>query len=415
MPESLRNEAAERLGTPEHLDRALYVTTAKAWLALCALLAMTVAIVIWTIVGEIATYVQADGIILNRGGMVFDAVSSGGGKLAKVVPAVGGMVEKDAFVAEIVDAEVMERYVSAMALVDERARVLQDRESEAREENALVSQNIVRQRVRLEKIERTSRELVERFSERLRGDRALLARGITNRLAVERGEQALDLARHNLLNVMRQRNELEAGELRRRNDLKARITEAKTEHMEAQRRVNEFATLIETWRIRAPASGRVTEIKAQVGTTLEPGQSVLSIETGGDGLDVLIYVSPSDGKRVKVGMPAKVSPTTVRHEEFGYMIGTVESLSEFPVSLDGMIAVLRNQDLAKTFLTGGPPYPGRVSFTRDASTASGFAWTSPKAVDVNITSGTLAAVEIEVSRRPPIEMVVPWVKEKVGG
>ena len=415
MPESLRNETAERLGTPEHLDRALYVTTAKAWLALCALLAMTVAIVIWTIVGEIATYVQAEGIILNRDGMVFDAVSSGGGTLAKVVPAVGDMVEKDAFVAEIFDAEVMERYVSAIALVDERARVLQDRESEAREENALVSQNIVRQRARLEKIERTSRELVERFSERLRGDRALLARGITNRLAVERGEQALDLARHNLLNVMRQRNELEAGELRRRNDLKARITEAKTEHMEAQRRVNEFEALIETWRIRAPASGRVTEIKAQVGTTLEPGQSVLSIETGGDGLDVLIYVSPSDGKRVKVGMPAKVSPTTVRHEEFGYMIGAVESLSEFPVSLDGMIAVLRNQDLAKTFSTGGPPYSGRVSFTRDASTASGFAWTSPKAVDVNITAGTLAAVEIEVSRRPPIEMVVPWVKEKVGG
>ena len=51
--------------------------------------------------------------------------------------------------------ETMERYISAVASANERARTLQDRESEAREENALASQNVVRQRNQLEKLERT--------------------------------------------------------------------------------------------------------------------------------------------------------------------------------------------------------------------------------------------------------------------
>jgi len=323
-------------------------------------------------------------------------------------------VAEDVIVAEICDAEIMERSFSAVVLADECAQTLRDLGFEAREENALASQNVVKERNRLEELERTGRELVGKARKRLRVDQALLARGIINRMAVERSEQALDLARRNLFDAMHRRDELEAGELRRRNDLKARVTNAKVECLEAKRRATELAALIETWRIQAPVSGRVIEVKAQPGATLEPGQSVLSIETGGSGLDVLIYVSPLDGKQVKAGMRALVSPATVRREEFGSMIGTVESLSEFPASLEGMTAVLQNEDLARTFSHNGPPYPGRVALTLDPSTASGFAWTSPQAVGVDITPGTLAEVEVAVSTQPPVSLLVPWLKESTG-
>ncbi len=375
---------------------------------------MMAAVIVWSVFGEISTYVRAEGIFLNREGMVFDATSFSSGKLSRIVPAVGDEVAEDDLVAEIFDAEIMERSFSAVVLADECTQTLRELESEAREENALASQNVVRQRNRLEELERTSRELVGKARKRLRVDQALLARGVINRMAVERSEQALDLARRNLFDAMHRRDELEADDLRRRNDLKAQVTNARAECLEAKRRATELAALIETWRIQAPVSGRVIEIKAQPGATLEPGQSVLSIETGGSGLDVLIYVSPLDGKQVKTGMPALVSPATVRREEFGSMIGTVESLSEFPASLEGMTAVLQNQDLARTFSHDGPPYPGRVALTLDPSTASGFAWTSPQAVTVNVTPGTLAEVEVEVSSQPPVSLLVPWLKERIG-
>ena len=60
------------------------------------------------------------------------------------------------------------------------------------------------------------------------------------------------------------------------------------------------------------------------------------------------------------------------------------------------------------------PYPGRVTLTLDPSTASGFAWTSPQAAEVNVTPGTLAEVEVEVSRRPPVALIVPWIREGLG-
>ena len=414
MTESPPNEADERLGTSEHLDRALYVTTAKAWLALCVLVVLTIAVIVWAVFGEVATYVEAKGIFLSRAGMVFDAASSGGGKLARIVSAVGDEVAEGDLVAEISDAETMERYLSAVALADERQQTLQEREAEAREENALAAHNIAKQRERLEELERTGREMVAKTRARLESDRELLAEGIVDRMTVDRSEQALDLAQRNLFDALRRRDELEADDLRRRNALKAGVTRAKEDLLAAERRVTELAALIETWRIRAPVAGRVTELKAQIGTTLAPGQPVLSIETGGEGLDVLIYIPPVDGKRVEAGMPALVSPATARHEEFGYMIGTVESLAEFPASLNGMIAVLQNQDLARTFSHSGPPYPGRVALAPDPSTTSGFAWTSPQAVGIVITPGTLATVEVEVSSLPPGALVVPWIKEHLG-
>ena len=403
-----------RFQTPEHLDRALYVTTPKAWLALLVLTVIVGAVVAWSIMGKVSSYVQAEGIVLSRGGMIVDAASSTGGTLSRILPSVGDTVIEGELVAEVSNAETMARYVSAVSLAEEWAQILKDREAEAEQENALAVENIARERARLDELERTDRERLKRFRKRLGEDEDLLARGITNRATVERSEQALDRARRNLFDVLSERDEMEAAHLRRMNDLKARVAEAKAEQVAARHRVNELTSLIETWRIVAPVSGRVIEIKAQPGATLEPGDPVLDIETGRESLDVLFYVSPADGKRIEAGMPALVSPSTVKREEYGSMTGTVESLSEFPSSLAGMVVVLKNRELAMSFSRNGAPYTGRVALTLDRSTVSGFAWTSTQAKDVNITSGTLATIEVEVARRPPAALVVPLIAEKLG-
>ena len=76
-----------------------------------------------------------------------------------------------------------------------------------------------------------------------------------------------------------------------------------------------------------------------------------------------------------------------------------------------MIAMLQNQNLAETFSRAGPPYVGRIALTPDAATASGFAWTSPKGAEVEISAGTLVTIEIEVRRQTPISLVVPLIRE----
>ncbi len=410
----LREVPGERLQAPGHLDRALYVTTPKAWLALLVLFVMVGSVISWAIMGRISTYVKAEGIILSRGGTIVDAASPAGGTLSRVFPAPGASVAEGDLVAVLSDPETMARYESAVSLAERRAGVLRERQAEAEEEKTLAVENIVRHRVRADELERIGHDLVERLERRLKRGEGPLANGVAVDETAMETEQALFAARRSLFEALRRHDGAEAAHLRKMNDLKARIDEAKERRAAAELRVNELASVIEAMQVRAPASGRVIEIRARPGDTLAPGESVLSIETGRKSLDVLFYVSPEEGKRIETGMPVLVTPATVNQEELGSMIGTVESLSEFPVSLAGMEAMLGNRELAMTFARNGPPYTGRVALTPDPATVGGFAWTSPQVSGARISPGTLAAIEVEVTSQPPAALVVPWISESFG-
>ena len=102
------------------------MTTPKGWVALVVLLAMAAAIGVWSVKGEVSTFVKANGILLSRDGTVVDAVSSGMGTLTGVVPAVGDVVRAGAVVAEVTNRETTEIYRSALAQVEDRTRALED-------------------------------------------------------------------------------------------------------------------------------------------------------------------------------------------------------------------------------------------------------------------------------------------------
>ena len=97
------------------------------------------------------------------------------------------------------------------------------------------------------------------------------------------------------------------------------------------------------------------------------------------------------------------------------MIGTVEYVSEFPASLNGMVAVLPEP---------GACY-GTFSSIRSAISGTNRAHagcddTERLRVDVaashsvlEITPGTLATVEIRASTQSPAALVLPWIKEKL--
>ena len=369
---------------------------------------------VWSVLGEVATYVRADGIFLSRDGLVLDIVSTSGGTLDRILPEVGDVLAVGDLVAEVSDPAALERHRSAVAAAEERLQFLRAQETAAAEENALFEQNLREQRERLRALVETGDDIVESARVRLSGIEQLAARGIVSRSAVEAGAQTLDDAQRGLFDVMRRREQLEADELQRRGLQNAAIADARSGYLEAQRQVNELEAVIDTWRIRSTRAGRVTEIKSQLGANLAPGDPVLSIETGEEGMDVLIYVSPADGKRVAPGMPVLVSPSTARREMFGAMNGTVQSLSEFPASPGGMAAVLQNQDLAAAFSSNGPPYPGRVALTPNPRSVSGVDWTSQRREDLTITSGTLASVEIRVANEPPIALALPWFRDITG-
>lgn len=396
--------------TVEQLDRALHVTTPKAWMALGTLMAMLVAVAFWSVFGELGTHVTAEGIILSRGGMVVDVPASRNGMLTGVLVDVGDRVEQDQVVAEMYDPELTRRHRDAIALMEETRDELRRHEQDIAGQLDLLAQTVAGERARTDTLRQVAQSVIEDARRHLANVRMLEDEQVVSRASVQAAEQEVNAARRDFFDVMTRRDQLEDQALDRRVSLEETLHTVEAEYAAARREVNEIAATMEEWRVRSPLAGHVAEVKNQIGASLAAGQAVLSVETGAEGLDVRIFVSPGDGKRVKDGMPVLVSPRNAKREEYGAMIGTVASISEFPASLPGIVSVLHNEDLAASFASDGPPYAGRVALEPDSTTVSGFAWTSARGNDVDITSGTMATVEVVVDLRPPVTLALPWLR-----
>ena len=407
-------KALDRLSMSEQLDRTLSVTPARGWIALLAIVVAATAVGVWSVIGEVATYVEANGFLLNRGGKVVDAVATGQGRLETIVAAVGDEVEENAVVAMIVNEELVARHASALALVEERTQALDELKAAIAEESGVVRANHDRRRKQLDELEATGREMLELARASFGNSKQLFDDGLVTRVQLDRTQQEFNEARRVLLDLSREKGALEERAVMFENENATRIREMESQVDAAEYQARELAILVSAERVVAPVSGQVTEIKVSPGAILSPGTAVASIRTGTMELEVLLYVPPDKGKQVEAGMEALVSPVTVRREEYGAIKGTVESLSPFPASLEGMVAVLQNRSLALSFSEDGPPYAGRIALLSDPTTASGFAWTSPKAVNQRPTVGTLASVEIKTKSQPPITLAIPLLKQFLG-
>src|SRR5581483_4091754 len=118
----------------------------------------------------------------------------------------------------------------------------------------------------------------------------------------------------------------------------------------------------------------VVEVKISPGSVLAVGTPVVEIESEGRKLAALIYIPAEQGKRIKQGMQVNIEPSTVKREEFGMMLGTVETISDFPMTPQGMAAVLHNDSLVTRFSREGSPYAATVALEDDPSTPTGYRW-----------------------------------------
>ena len=166
--------------------------------------------------------------------------------------------------------------------------------------------------------------------------------------------------------------------------------------------------------VTSPYAGRVLEIKVDHGTSVERGTSLISIEglnqQGHVDLVAVLYVAPAEGKKIQPGMQAQISPSTVRREEYGYMLGRVTAVGQFPATSQGMLRVLGNAELVKSLSAGGTPIEVQVELERSTQNTSGYAWSAQSGPPNGVDSGTLCDAWITLSEVRPISLVLPAVK-----
>jgi HlyD family secretion protein len=409
-----RQVALERLSSPEQLDRLITVASPLGWTALLAIVVVLSAIVVWGIFGRVATRVEGSGILVSRGGQLFDAKAPAAGTLASVVP-IGATVKSGDIVATLDDTAIKQSLQHAQNVLHEQEQELV--ELNARFEREIAARKKVdgQQRDTLTAAIQSAEQRRAFYGAEYTGEESMAAKGFLTRRSVQETRQLMETAEQD---AQRARNDLlriAAEELDQTGRRDQEVWRQQQAINTAHRALEELQIRLEqNTRIVSPIAGHVTEIKAAVGTVVSPGHPVISIEQGGEGLQLMLYIPPEQGKKVAPRMEVRIAPATVNKEEFGTLTGHVRDISEFPISPEGMLAILGNQDLVKLFSAQGAPYAARVDLVADIASPSGYQWSTGTGPSVALSAGTTATGEVTVRTQPPIALVLPLLRKKTG-
>lgn len=414
-----RQEALDRLSSPEQLDQLMRTINPRAWMILVAFFMLLSVAVAWSIFGSIGTRVTGVGILMKGGG-VLDIVSLASGQLTALYVDVGQPVQRGEVVARIAQPELsqqLEKSRSRLAeLKAQHERVLKLGSTDEQLMSGYVSQ----ERGTLVSSIKADRERLAIAKERVKRQEQLFQQGLITKQALEASRDEMRGAREAIGRASTQIRGLSVSTQGAKGQKERENLASELRINESEREISLLEERLElTSRVISPHSGRVLEVRAREGDVVGPGKSILNLEPAGaegSGLEALIYVPLAKGKTVRPGMRLQIAPDSVRKEEHGVMLGIVTSVSEFPTTEDGMKRVLGNDLLVRNLLgsVGLAPIAVQAEIVPDAHTKSGYRWSSRDGPPLQLGPGTPCQATITVRQTRPIGLVIPLVREYLG-
>ncbi|MFO8032104.1 MAG: NHLP bacteriocin system secretion protein [Desulfohalobiaceae bacterium] len=413
-----RKVSMERLSSPEDLDQVLQVTTSKGWLALLTLAGLILVALAWGFLGTLPTKVQGTGIFISGEG-VKDISAPTSGQITTVYVSPGERLQKGQMVARIAQPELITKISQTRTLLSEIKAEKRQIEEYTQKEMALQAQQNKRKTERLSNEMQNLREQIENLEERRENQATLLEKGLITKneflstkediKAVQEEVQRLSNKKEQIPLQMMQFREEQQEQIRRK---ERRISEVQRELQAQEERLEEAS------KVYSPHSGRILEVPVTEGSRVNTGTRIASLELAGAAVEDLVgvlYVPAGDGKQVEPGMMAHLSPSTVRKEEDGSMIGLVTNAGDFPATREGMMRITRNELLVEQLSKSGSSIEILVSPIPSPDTFSGYQWTSAGGPDQQIHSGTMTTGSIIVDKQAPITLVIPWLKKNILG
>ena len=409
-----RKVALERLSSPEQLDQMVQVTDPRGWLALAGLGALLLAAVGWGIWGSIPTEAQGDGILLRQGG-ISDLVANASGQVQEVLVGVGDVIEKGQPVAKIQQLALLRQ------IADDRSKltVLHTQFGEATrisdQQKGLRARDLAQQRANLERTIEALGKDITLLNDRLAAQQGLLNDGLITKETFLATQQSLNAKRDALAQARLDVNGLDLKRIEADQALDQQLETRQAAIRDLELEIKELnAKLGENVNILSPYSGRVLEVLANRGDVVNPGTAIFSVEVLSEDLQAVLFVPASTGKTVLKGMTVRLSPSTVKREEYGSLLGRVTWVAEFPSSSRGMIRLLGNEALVTKLMAQGPPIQVNVSLLRDPRTPTGYRWSSSRGPNLKISSGTLASGDVVVKEDRPFRLLIPRIREETG-
>ncbi len=365
MSEGLfRKAALDKVSSPEQLDLLMRVTSPVGWLALLTVGLMIAAVGVWAVVGSIADLVDGQGTLF-RGERLYDVKATMSGSIVRLSVRPGNVVAAGQVIATLKREKAGNEQRDADAVTIEKNRAMAGR-----------------LRAQLGTLQRQW-EL----------QKQLVDQGIK--------------APKDLLNIEQQMDGI-------RGQVDSYAAEVGQLQAQAQA----------TTEIKSTESGRVVEVIKSTGDKVREDEPLVRIEPQGrdvqnqfcgGNVHAIIYIPAASAGKVKKGQFARVSPSDVKKEEYGFIFGTVEWISAYPASTADMTEKLKNDQLVQKFIAGGPVFEARVCLEPNPSNkVNPFKWSSSQGPPKGTEAGTTCTVSMVVDERKPYTYVVPAVRRTIG-
>jgi HlyD family secretion protein len=413
-----RTQAMNKLASPEQLDRLVVLVSPLEWLAMLALGLLLGVGLIWGVKGEIHITTAGNGILLSPN-QIRHVYSTSAGKIMELTVSVGDLVRKGQIIATVAQPDLAFRIGSGK----KQLMLLRSQLDEIR---IMQQETFARQLEYFDQKKNSTEEHLRRLVQRLQevqgslqDYQTLISQGL---MARERLQERIDDKNLTEREIDELKGELQRLSYERENSLQ----NLKKEQIVSENSLLDAVLKTETelnqlelqTYIRSDYSGRVIACLISEGQFISTNTPLLSlIRQQESTLIGVAFFSPSDGKKIKPGMRARVSPATVRTEEYGSMTGLVTEVSEYPVSMAEMQLILQNDALVDTMMrsANGAPFRVNIKLFLAPDTKSGYKWTSSGGPPVAIESGTPCSVSVTTEKFPPLNMVLQLFEKTIFG
>jgi HlyD family secretion protein len=169
----------------------------------------------------------------------------------------------------------------------------------------------------------------------------------------------------------------------------------------------------------SPFAGRIAQVLTHTGAMVGNADPLFNLSSQHDTLEAIVLVPIDEGKKLRAGMPAHVTPSTVNQQKYGFIYGSVSKVAEYASSAGELKTLLGNEELVKVFQQGSGTYQAAliratVRLDLDSHTFSGYRWSSGEGPPFAINTATVCSAEVVTGTSRPIELVVPFLLKKSG-
>lgn len=404
----------EKLSTPEQLDILMEVTSPMSWISLITTGFLLLMGILWGIFGSIPIRVDGKGILI-LGGSLIDIEAGNSGRISEILVKPGDILQPGAPIATVGQSKLVEDIANEKAaLKDLEDKQVRDSQNE-KDSFKLTQDALANEKKSIEGQLKSSASQILSFRQQLATRKASFAQGLITQADVIAAETQLNQAINSEKALQTRLQSIPAEEARAKQSAEASESSRINAIAEARRRISSLeGQLISSSRILSTHAGRIIEMTVARGDLVTPQTRIVSLEPLDAKLTGIIYINSGEGKKASPDMEVRLSPSTVKAEEYGFMKGRVRTVSTYPATPDGIMRTLRNESLVKELSGGSAPLEVVVDLSEETKNTSGYQWSSPNGPPVGIFGGTMCTASIIIDKRQPISYVIPLVKEKLG-